>query len=145
MEMNKEQMKNMFQYFDDYKNEKVKEDIFCHLGHECFKTAKTWVESFGGNVQKFIDEVNIENKSPWWEKFEFNTGKSILYLTGKVVDKCVCALGDVAKPPKSLCNYCCKTFQEDIFGTLFNKKVNVEITESSILGGKRCSTAIYIS
>jgi hypothetical protein len=59
-------------------------------------------------------------------------------------DKCACALGDVENPPKSLCNYCCKTFQEDVFSELFQKKVRVEITESSILGGKRCSTAIYI-
>jgi hypothetical protein len=142
--MNQVQMKNMFKYFDTYEDQKIKSDIFCRLSCECYKTIKEWVESFQGNVQRFLDFVNIGKKSPWWESLLFNDDKTILNLTGKVVDKCACALGDIENPPKALCSICCKSFQEQIFGTLFNRKVEVEITESSILGGKRCSTAIHI-
>lgn len=144
MEMNQEQMKNMFKYFDSYKDERVKKDIFDNLGHECFKSSKSWVDSLDGNIENLLRGVNIEHRSPYWEKLEFNEDKTILYLTGREVEKCACALSEMENPPKSLCNYCCKTFQEDVFGTLFGKKVRVEITESRILNGKRCSTAIYI-
>jgi hypothetical protein len=146
IEMNKEQVVKILGFIDATQDEKTKKDIFCELGNECFALghSKEWGMSFQNNYQKLLDEVNVEKVSPYWEKLEFNADKSILYLTGKRTSRCVCAFGNTRNPPKSLCLHCCKTFQENIFGTVFNKKVEVEITESAILGGERCSTAIHI-
>jgi len=146
MDMSQEQVKNILGYIDQTQQEEVKKDIFDRLGHECFITRHVyeWVAAYQDNVQALLDWVNVEDKSPYWEKLEFNEDKSILYLTGKKVPGCACAFGEGERPPVSLCKYCCKTFQEDIFGTLFRKKVEVEITESLILGGERCSTAIHL-
>jgi hypothetical protein len=146
IDMNKEQVKNILKYIDSMNNRNIKRDIFCQLGNECFNSGHTkeWVMGFKNDYQSFIDNVNIKDMSPYWEKFEFNEDKSILYLTGKKVTQCVCAFGNTKNPPESLCKYCCKTFQEKIFRMLFNRNVNVEITESSILGGERCNTAIHI-
>ncbi len=146
IEMNKEQVVKIIKYIDASQNETIKKDIFTQLGNECFACGHSneYGMSFCNNYQKLLDEVNIERKAPYWEKLEFNEDKSILYLTGKITDRCVCAFGRINNPPKSLCLYCCKTFQENLFRTVFNKKVTVEITESSILGGKRCSTVIHI-
>ncbi len=145
MELNTQQMRNVFAYIDSNQSEQVKEDIFGKLGQECFHSLKAWVDSIGpNNIQRVIDDVNVRDLSPHWERLQFNEDKSILYLTGKKVTRCVCPLGDLENPPKSLCNYCCKRFQEEVFGTFIEKEVTVEITDSYILGGERCSTAIHI-
>jgi hypothetical protein len=96
------------------------------------------------DIQAFLDRVNVEHASPYWEKLEFNSDKSILFLTGKIVQGCVCAFGECDKPPVSLCNYCCKTFQEKMFSTLFDRNVEVKVTESFIYGGERCNTEIHL-
>jgi hypothetical protein len=146
MDMNHEQVKNILSYIDSTQPEHVKQDIFCQLGRQCFKTRNLhdWVITYQDNIQAFLDRVNIENASPYWERLEFNEDGSILYLTGKKVQKCACAFGECEKPPVSLCQYCCKTFQENIFGTLYKRKVEVEITASYIFGDERCSTAIHL-
>ncbi len=147
IEMNKAQVVRILSYIDATQAEEIKKDIFCQLGNECFAQghSKEWGLSYHNDVQRLLDDVNIKGKSPFWEKLEFNEDKTILYLTGKKTSRCVCAFGNTPTPPKSLCLYCCKLFQENLFGTLFNRKVEVEITESSILGGERCSTAIHLS
>ena len=144
--MDKEQVKRILKYIDENQPQEVKQAVFCRLGTECFlvRNIKNWIDSFGHDVQKFIDRVNVDNSSPYWEKFEFNADETILYLTGKKVSACACEFGDMKQPPESLCTYCCKTFQENIFSTLFEYKVEVEIVESLILGGERCSTAIHL-
>jgi hypothetical protein len=146
IEMNKEQVVRILNFIDATKNEEAKQDIFCQLGNECFMLGHStdWGMSFNNDHQKLFDEINIKGITPYWKKLEFNEDKTILYLTGKKVTGCVCSFGNSKTPPKSLCLYCCKTFQENLFGTVFNKKVRVEITESSILGGERCSTAIHL-
>lgn len=146
IEMNKEQVVKILDYIDSSQNDEVKRDIFCQLGNECFALghSREWGMSYSDDIQRLLDDINIHGKSPYWEKLEFNNDNSILFLTGKKVNRCVCAFGNCKAPPKSLCLYCCKTFQENLFGMLFRRKVEVEITESSILGGERCSTAIHL-
>lgn len=146
IEMNQEQVVKILGYIESSQAEEIKKDIFRQLGNECFACghSQEWGMSYKGDIQKFLDDVNIEGKSPYWEKLEFNEDKTILYLTGKITSRCACAFANTKTPPKSLCAYCCKAFQENLFGTLFNQKVEVEITESSIYGGQRCSTAIHL-
>lgn len=144
MELNPQQMKNVFAYIDSGQSEEVKKDIFEKLGQECFLISKGWVDSIGQDIRKLMDDVNSRGLSPYWEKLQFNEDQSILYLTGRKVERCACALGSLEHPPRSLCNYCCKKFQEQVFGAFLGRAVTVEITESYILGGERCSTAIHI-
>jgi hypothetical protein len=146
IDMNQEQVVRILKFIDSTQDEKSKHAIFSELGNECFALgySKEWGMSFRGNYQKLLDEVNIQKISPYWEKLEFNDDRSVLYLTGKKTSRCVCSFGNTQKPPASLCSYCCKSFQENLFGTVFDRKVEVEITESAILGGERCSTAIHL-
>jgi hypothetical protein len=144
--LNAIQIKNLLSYIDSSFDENIKEKIFCKLGDECYNLSGTddWIKNFKNNHQKLIESINNDNLSPYWERLEFIENDSILVLTGKKVTKCACALGNSANPPKSLCNYCCKSYQKNIFSNFFNKNVEIEITESFILGGERCSTKIYI-
>ncbi len=145
-EMNHDQVKKIIKFIDTSQSEPVKEKIFGQLGFECFYSRKLdeWIGNYVGNVQAFLDMVNVEKKSKYWEKLEFDKKRTILALIGKKVEGCACAFADIPKPPKSLCNYCCKSFQEELFGKLLGQKVKVKITESYLLGGERCNTLINI-
>jgi predicted ArsR family transcriptional regulator len=145
-EMNHEQVKNILKFIDASCSESIKESIFGQLGNECFysRNLDKWIETYTDDVQGFLDRVNIENKSTYWERLEFNADRTVLELTGKKVVGCACAFADCSQPPKSLCTYCCKNFQQELFGTLLGRQVRVEITEAFLLGDNRCNTLIYI-
>ena len=145
-EMNQEQVKNILKFIEASQDETVKESIFSQLGHECFY-ARNLDDSIGqytGNVQAFLDWVNVEKASKYWEKLEFTEDGTTLILTGKKVEGCACAFADCAQPPLSLCHYCCKNFQQELFGMLLGQKVEVEITEAYLLGDERCNTTILL-
>jgi hypothetical protein len=144
-DMNPEQVKRILKFVDSTQSRPVKKDIFGQLGYECFYSRKLdeWIGQYTGNVQAFLDRVNIEKKSKYWEKLEFNEDRTILTLTGKKVVGCACAFADIKEPPKSLCYYCCKNFQQELFGKLLGRKVEVEITSSFLLGDERCNTVIH--
>lgn len=146
MELNRDQINNVLKFVDAGQDEKVKKEVFSELGRQCFfcRTVKDWVEGFDGDVQAFLDRVNVEDKSPYWKSLLFNEDRTILHLTGKEVTKCVCVYAECDDPPLSLCRHCCRTFQEQIFGTLFGCDVQVEITKSFLIGDTRCDTAIHI-
>ena len=145
-EMHPEQVRNIIKYIDVTQSESVKESIFSQLGRECFYTRKlnVWIGPYQENVQAFLDRVNIEKASKYWERLEYNEEQTVLILTGKKVAGCACAFAECAEPPQSLCAYCCKTFQEEMFGKLLGRKVEVEITEAYLLGDERCSTKIHL-
>jgi hypothetical protein len=146
-EMNQEQVKNILKFIDTSQSEPVKNSVFGQLGQECFYARKldTWIEQYRGDVQAFLDRVNVQHASKYWERLEFTEDRTTLILTGRKVQGCACAFADYSQPPLSLCYYCCKNFQQELFGTLLGRKVEVRITESYLLGGERCSTTIHLT
>lgn len=145
-EMNQEQVKNLLRFIDSSQSEAIKDSIFSQLGYECFyaRNLDKWIKQYTEDVQAFLDNVNVHHKSRYWERLEFNADRTALILTGKKVRGCACAFADCSQPPKSLCHYCCKNFQQELFGTLLGRKVKVEITEAHLFGDERCSTTIHI-
>ena len=146
-EINPEQVKNILQFIDASQSEPVKKSIFSQLGRECFYARKldAWIESYRGDVQAFLDRVNIQQASKYWERLEFTEDRTKLILTGRKVQGCACAFAACAQPPPSLCQYCCKGFQQKLFGMLLGRKVEVDITESYLLGDERCSTTVHLA
>jgi hypothetical protein len=146
IEVNPEQVKNVLMFIDTTQSEEVRRSIFCQLGAECFYTRglERWIEPYLGHVQAFLDRINIEQTSRYWEKLEFTPDGKTLLLTGRKVENCACAYSDSPQPPRSLCLHCCRAMQEELFGKLLGQKVAVEITEAFLLGGERCSTAIRL-
>jgi len=134
--MNKNQVRQLLKYIDSSINESDKEKIFNKLGTECLysRNYDKWVVSFKENQEEFFNRVK-RGESRYWEKLEYDKEKSVITLTGRKFQSCVC----------ELCNYCCKSLQEELFGLLLGKNVNVRIDESIILGGERCSTTIFVS
>lgn len=145
-EMNHEQVKRLLKFIGASQSEAVKESLFGQLGYECFhaRNLDKWVGQYAGDVQAFLDYVNVHHKSRYWERLEFNADRTALVLTGRKVLGCACAFADCARPPRALCDYCCKGFQEEYFGTLLGRKVEVEVTEAYLFGDERCSTILHI-
>ena len=143
--MNKNQVRQLLKFIDSSINKSDKKKIFSKLGIECLYTRNLdkWVVSFKNNQEEFFNRVK-RGGSKYWEKLEYDKEKSVITLVGRKFQSCVCEYGQCNEPPKSLCNYCCKRFQEELFGILLEKNVNVRIDESIILGGERCSTTIFV-
>jgi hypothetical protein len=142
--MNQEQVKNILKFIEATQSKQTKRAIFSQLGRECFYCGhhEEWLAPFKGDVQSFLDRINVQQKSRYWESLVFSEDQTALVLTGRKVEGCACAFADCDQPPRSLCHYCCKQFQEAYFKALFGKEVEVEITESFLFGHERCSTII---
>jgi len=145
-EMNQVQVQNLLKFIEASQSESVKARLFSQLGHECFYARKLdeWIGKYQGDIQGFLDWVNIQKASKYWERLEFDEAHTMLVLTGKKVAGCACAFADCSQPPQSLCYYCCKNFQQELFGMLLGQKVEVEITAAYLLGDERCSTRIHL-
>lgn len=142
--MNPEQVKNLLKFIETTQSEHTKNEIFSRLGYECFHSGRheAWVEKCKGDVPAFLDRINNQHTSKYWESLLYNEDKSELILTGQPVQGCACAFADCSQPPHSLCQTCCKSFQEAYFGALFERKVEVEITETFLFGSERCCSII---
>ena len=140
------QIQNVLSYIDSNMDESVKKAIFDKLGYEHITHTdfKNWIISQRDDLKEYFGRIN-SNKDTYWEKIEYVPESSAIKITGKKVDKCACAYAQHENPPLSLCNYCCKNFQVGYFELLFDKKViKVDIDESFLLGGERCSSTVYI-
>ncbi len=139
---NREQITKLLSFVDGDMDESIKQKVFGKLGYECFHctNAEKWIKSM--NLDSLLEFVN-NGKSSRWENIQSDSEKSVIKVIGRKVP-CDCAYAQGQQPPKSLCNYCCKSFMQEFFGTLFEKKVKVTIDETIILGGERCSETIKI-
>lgn len=143
--VNKDQVRQLLKFIDSAVNETDKERIFNNLGTGCLysrgydKAIIAWRD----NLDEYFNRVQ-RGESTYWEKLEYDKERSVITLIGRKFQTCVCEYGQCEQPPESLCNYCCKRFQEELFGLLLEKKVRVRIDESIILGGERCSTTIFV-
>ena len=121
--MNKNQVREVLKFIDSSVNESDKEKIFNKLGTECLYTRNydEWVIGFRDNLDEYFNRV-ARGESKYWEKLEYDKEKSVITLVGRKFQNCVCEYGQCKEPPESLCNYCCKRFQEELFGLLLEKK-----------------------
>jgi hypothetical protein len=143
--MNKTQIRHLLKFIDSSINEPDKEKIFNKLGVECLysRDYDKWLAKFKNDPDEYFNRVK-RGEAKYWEKLEYDKSKSVITLVGKKSQTCNCQYGRCDEPPKSLCNYCCKRFQEELFGLLLGKKVTVRIDETVILGSERCSTTIFV-
>ena len=140
------QIKNVLSYIDSSMDEPVKKNIFEKLGieHLTDEGFKNFINNTKNNLKGYFDGIN-SNKDTYWEKIEYNPGTSTIKITGKPADRCACSYAQVENPPISLCNYCCVGFQKCMFEMLLERPVTkVRIDESYLLGGKRCSSTVFI-
>ena len=140
------QVQNVLSHVENTMDENVKKSIFDKLGYEHTTDPGfiDWINGYKKDLKKFFDRINSD-KDTYWEKIEYDPKISAIKITGKPVDRCACAYAQAENAPKSLCNYCCKSFEKHMFEMLLDKTVRVEVNKAFLLGGKRCSSTIYVS
>ena len=140
------QIQNVLSYIDSSMDESVKKSVFEKLGaeHLTHPGFKKFIHDTKTNLQGYFDNINYK-KDTYWEKIEYLPATSTIKITGKPVDRCACPYAQSENPPLSLCNHCCVGFQKTMFEMLLEKPVKkVQIDESFLLGGKRCSSTVFI-
>jgi hypothetical protein len=139
------QIQNVLYYIDSSMDESIKKNVFEKLGYEHTTSDGfiKWINGYKSNLKSFFDMVN-SNKDTYWERINYDPETSTIKVIGKPVDRCACPYAQAANAPKSLCNYCCVNFQVKMFEMLLDKPVKVQLDESFLLGGKRCSTTIFV-
>jgi hypothetical protein len=139
------QITNVLRFIDSSMDESVKKEVFAKLGCEHTTHPKfiEFINESRKDLKGYFDRIN-SGKDTYWEKIEYIPSLSCIRITGKKATRCACPYAQCDRPPKSLCNYCCVGFQKAMFETMLQKKVRVQLDESYLLGGKRCSTTIYV-
>lgn len=119
--------------------------VFERWGRECFYARKldAWALRHRADFDGFVAWVN-GGGSRSWEKIDYDKKAGVVKVTARKSSQCACAWAQCPQPPKSLCTYCCRSFQREIFRTMLDREVDVEVTEAYLLGGERCCTTIRI-
>jgi len=146
IKLNAKQIRNTLKFIHNTQSDDVKQSIFSELGRQCFCMSGTGehLEKYRGQPGEYLKRVNDDHSVIYWESILPGEEENAYILTGVPVDRCVCSLADGKDAPLSLCDYCCKSFQKQLFSTLFDREVDIEITESFLKGDGRCSTLIRL-
>ena len=140
------QIQNLLSYIESSMDESSVKNIFERLGteHLTHPGFVNFINETKKNIKGYFDKINSKSDT-YWEKIEYNPDEATIKIIGKTADRCACAYAQSENPPLSLCNHCCIGFQKRMFEMLLEVPVTkVELDESYLLGGKRCSSTIYI-
>ena len=146
MPVDTRQIQNVLSYIESSADEPVKKSIFEKLGagHLANEGFRNFISENKKSLKNYFERIN-SNKDTYWERIEYNSEASAIKITGKPVDRCACPYAQLENPPLSLCNHCCIGFQKAMFEMLLEKPViKVQIDESYLLGGNRCSSTVFI-
>jgi len=106
------------------------------LGRECSQDYGAFFNKYRGNLQGFLDKI----KTAWVERTEYDEKTGILRVIGKPAP-CACPLVKAGRTPAEFCD-CSRGWTQAAFATVLDKPVSVEIEESVLRGGSRCSFRI---
>jgi predicted hydrocarbon binding protein len=106
------------------------------LGRECAKDYGAFFNKYRGNLQGFLDKI----KTAWVERTEYDEKTGMLLVVGKPAP-CACPLVRMGRTPAGFCD-CSRGWTQAAYSTVLGKPVTVEIEESVLRGGSRCSFRI---
>ena len=110
--------------------------ILHKLGHDCAQAYNPLFQEFHDNLDGFLDRI----KTCWVEKIEYDEDTDSLLVIGKV-RPCVCPLVKENTTPGDFCA-CTVGWNQYAFSTVLGKPVTVELEESILRGGTRCTHRI---
>ncbi len=108
------------------------------LGRECARDYGAFFNTYRGDLQGFLAKI----KTAWVEQAEYDEKTGILRVVGKPAP-CACPLVKAGRTPAEFCD-CSRGWTEAAYSTVLGKPVTVEVEESVLRGGKRCSFRIGI-
>jgi predicted hydrocarbon binding protein len=133
----KSQMAKLWELLEPHLDEKTRQEIIEQLGRNCAKRLG-WAKRFKRDLKGFFRQM----KESQGEDLAYDEAHGIITVTSPERD-CVCGLVNSKITPPYFC-HCSVGWQKETYETILGKKVDVEITESVLHGGKRCVFRIQI-
>jgi len=125
----------MGEQLDDASRDKILQG----LGSQCSQDLGPFFNKYRDNLQGFLDKI----KTAWVERTEYDEKTGILRVIGKPAP-CACPLVKAGRTPAEFCD-CSRGWTQAAFATVLGKPVAVEIEESVLRGGTRCSFRIGVN
>jgi predicted hydrocarbon binding protein len=114
----------------------TREELLRSMGAKCSQDYGPFFNKYRGDLQGFLDKI----KTAWVERTEYDEKTGILRVIGKPAP-CACPLVKAGRTPAEFCD-CSRGWTQSAFSTVLGKPVSVEIEESVLRGGTRCSFRI---
>ena len=111
----------------------TRDKILTRLGRECAQAYRPLFEKYRGDLPGFLAKI----KTAWLESAEYDEKTGILHTVGKPAP-CACPLVKVGRTPADFCS-CTLGWNQEAFSIISGKPVTVEIVETVLRGGQRCS------
>ena len=111
------------------------------VGGYCASTFGDALKKYRGDVEGFAEFIKNDGSG---DLPIYDRERNVIVATSKERTDCICPLiGIAAKTPKVVCN-CSMGWHQYAWETLLQKKVRVELKESVLRGGKRCTLEVHI-
>ena len=114
-------------------------DILRQVGYDC-ASGYSLIQQHKGDVDGFIREFKQKAN----EDITYDRERGIITVVGPERDNCYCPLNDRSVSSGRVCN-CSLGWQQCAYETLLGRKVEVELKESVLRGGKRCVFVVRVS
>lgn len=114
----------------------VRLKILQSLGRECSQDYGPFFSKYRGDLKGFLAKI----QTAWVERVELDEQAGLLRVVGKPAP-CACPLVKTGRTTAEFCD-CSRGWTQSAFSTVLGKPVAVEIEESVLRGGTRCSFRI---
>lgn len=111
----------------------ARDKILTRLGRECSRAYRPLFEKYRGDLPGFLAKI----KTAWLESAEYDEKAGVLRTVGKPAP-CACPLAKAGRTPADFCN-CTLGWNQEAFSIVAGKPATVEIVETVLRGGQRCS------
>jgi hypothetical protein len=119
-------------------DEKTLGGILRQVGAHCARQYPL-IQQHKGDLDGFMREFKARNN----EDISFDRATGVIMVAGPERGDCYCPLIDRHAVPQAVCN-CSLGWQQHAYETLLGKKVEVELKESVVHGGRRCVFQIHV-
>ncbi len=117
----------------------MRDKILMRLGRECAQAYRPFFQKYRGNLSGFHDVA----KTAWLESAAFDEKTGVLRIAGKP-GPCACPLVKAGRTPTDFCN-CSAGWQQEAYSTVLDMPIAVEIEETVLRGGQRCSFRVIMN
>lgn len=133
----KRQIARLWKLLEPHLDDKQRLEIIEQLGRNCAKSLG-WGEKYKGNPEAFFKHMEQSQG----EKFEYDKTNGIIKITTPERD-CVCGMVNSKITPAYFCQ-CSIGWQKQMYETILDRAIDVELKESVLRGSKRCVFEVRI-
>jgi hypothetical protein len=136
LDFTRERFAGLLAIMGEHLDNATRDRILKKLGHECAQDSNAFFQKFRGDFEGFLATIQTR----WVERTEYDEATDTLRVIGKV-RPCVCPLVKAGRTPGDFCA-CSAGWNQYAYSTVLGKPVSVELEETVLRGGSRCTQRI---